>query len=79
MYGRDCDPPITVGRIAQVERELGVAFPDDYKECVQRCSGGCPVKPAFAFDDPVVGFMESCVGVLLSFAPDHDDSISRDL
>jgi hypothetical protein len=72
---RNCDPSIQMARIAQVERELGVTFPEDYKDCVQRCSGGSPAKDEFAFDDPDVGFMGGCVGILLSLAPDHDDSI----
>src|SRR5215470_10909516 len=70
----DCDPPIALERIAQVERELSVEFPGDYKECVQRCSGGCPVKPDFAFDDPDIGWMVGCVGVLLSFRQDDEDN-----
>jgi cell wall assembly regulator SMI1 len=73
----DCDPPIPPERIAQVKRELGVAFPTDYRECLKRCSGGCPVKPDFAFDDPVVGWMVGCVGILLSFAEGHDESIVK--
>jgi cell wall assembly regulator SMI1 len=77
MIWEDCDPPIPLARVAQVERELGVAFPNDYRECVQHCSGGCPVRGLFAFDDPDIGLTGSCVGILLSFVPNHDEGIVK--
>jgi len=71
---RHCHPPIEPGRVAQVESALGVSFPDDYKECVERCHGGSPLRDAFSFEDPVIGWMESGVGVLLSFTKDDENN-----
>jgi hypothetical protein len=52
-----------------------VVFPDDYKECARLCHGGRPKRNAFTFEDPEIGRMESCVGVLLSFSEDDPESI----
>jgi len=74
---RGCHPPIDSGRLDQAEHILGVVLPRDYKECAQCCHGGRPSKNVFAFDDPEIGRMESCIGTLLSFAEDDNENVIR--
>ena len=70
-----CHSPLGPGRIEAVERALGVEFPADYRECIRTCHGGHPRENAFWFDDPVVGRMGSCLGVLLSFTEGDSENI----
>jgi hypothetical protein len=70
-----CHPPVEDSVFEEAQRRCGVVFPDDYKEVARLCHGGRPRKNAFAFDDPEVGRMESCVGILLSFSEDDPESI----
>lgn len=72
-----CHPPITPARFDEVQTELGVVFPDDYKECVRRCNGGRPLKNAFVVQDPDIGRSVSGIGVLLSFAEDDSENILK--
>ncbi|HPS80001.1 MAG TPA: SMI1/KNR4 family protein [Thermoanaerobaculaceae bacterium] len=60
---------------ATAERVFCVRLPDDYRECARLCHGGQPTENAFAFDDPEIGRMESCLGVLLSFSQDDPENI----
>lgn len=71
----DCHSPVAGEAFERAERQWGVFFPDDYRECARMCHGGRPRRNAFAFDDPEIGRMESCVGVLLSFSENDPESI----
>jgi SMI1 / KNR4 family (SUKH-1) len=57
--------------IGEVEAELSIKFPDDYKECVRVCAGGYPKNSNFTFTDQRYGVMQGCLGAMLSF--DKDD------
>lgn len=70
-----CHAPVEDAAFAEAQRRCGVTFPRDYMECARLCHGGRPRKNAFAFDDPEIGRMESCVGVLLSFSEDDPENI----
>jgi hypothetical protein len=70
-----CHAPLDPGRLEAVERALGVSFPDDYRECIRACHGGHPRENVFWFDDPVIGRMGSCLGVLLSFTEGDSENI----
>ena len=70
-----CHPRLDDAALEEVQRRCGVVFPDDYRECARLCHGSRPRKNGFAFDDPEIGRMESCVGVLLSFTADDPESI----
>jgi SMI1-KNR4 cell-wall len=72
-WGR-CDPPIGDDRVDEVERILRVRFPADFRDCVKQCHGGRPTKQDFRFRD-AKGEMGSCLGVLLSFAPNKAENI----
>lgn len=73
----DAQPEIGEERVAEVETALGVRFPEDYKACVKRFHGGNPRDNAFEFDDPDVGRMGSCLGVLLSFSREDPGNIGE--
>lgn len=70
-----CHPPLDTDRVEAVQRALGVELPPDYRECIRLCHGGRPRQNAFWFDDPVVGRMGSCLGVLLSFTEEDNENI----
>lgn len=70
-----CHSPIGDSIFGKAESEFGVVFPKDYKACAQLCHGGRPNNNAFAFDDPDVGRMESCIGVLLSYSEGDPENI----
>lgn len=42
-----CGPALSGDDIASVERELGAAFPDDYRAFLLRHNGGCPTPATF--------------------------------
>ncbi len=71
----DCRGELQDADVLSVEQALGVTFPEDYRECVKKCHGGRPRDNNFSFVDPVVGRMESCLAVLLSFSDDDVENI----
>lgn len=70
-----CHTPVSEEVIDRAQRLFGVVLPPDYRDCLRVCHGGRPAKNAFAFEDPDVGRMESCIGVLLSYSDDDPESI----
>ncbi len=69
----DCDPPASEALLKAAELIVGDVLPGDYKECARLCHGGHPTNNTFAFNDPEVGRMEGCVGVLLSLSTDNNE------
>jgi hypothetical protein len=70
-----CKPPLLEERLEAVERELGVRFPDDYRQCVAQCQGGRPEPGAFEVNLRDGTTLTSCVGVLLSMEPDDPENV----
>lgn len=70
-----CHPPVENSAFVEAERVLGVSLPQDYRDCARVCHGGRPRKSAFAFADPDIGRMESCLGILLSYSGDDSEGL----
>lgn len=70
-----CGGPLDDAVVKRAEALFGVTLPEDYKSCIRVCHGGRPRSNGFAFHDPDIGRMESCVGLLLSFSPTDSESI----
>ncbi len=78
-----CDSAISDGVRAECEHLLGVTFPREFRDVMQRCPGGHPVERSdFNLLHPGMGRVESCLGALLSLDPTDESGIvhtTRDL
>ena len=67
-----CKSPVDNRVLDEHERVLGMKFPGDLREVLQRCHGGHPVEKAvfwFEHPDPDLGRMGSGIGALVTLDP----------
>lgn len=69
----DCEPGASSALIADVEAQLGVRFPDDFRALVQTCQGGTPVERSVFRVHVRQRTMGSGLGALLKIETISDD------
>lgn len=54
---------INIEEFQAVQEQLGVIFPEDYRECILKYNGGCPKPSSYDFN----GYKGKVFGFLLSY------------
>lgn len=68
--------PASELEICAFEKRLGLRFPDDYREFVQKFGGGTPIECCFEFLDAELGTFHAGVGMFLSPVAEGERSIA---
>ncbi|GAB4203260.1 MAG: SMI1/KNR4 family protein [Roseiflexaceae bacterium] len=75
---RSAHPPIEEEIVQNVEKELGVKFPDEFIECVKKYHGGYPTINRFDYLDDAGRKTTSGLSELLSFDLQYEWNILRE-
>lgn len=64
---KHCEPPVDDSVVDDLERKLGVTFPQDFRDVMKLCHGGTPIERSdFEYPHPRYGPVGVCLGALLT-------------
>lgn len=63
------EPEATEAMIAEVEQELGIRYPDDFRRAAPGIHGAGPEQSSFSYQNRFIGRVGTSLGRVLSFSP----------